>query len=738
MGFCVDFIHNERVGKNPNLWIIWRNSFSKPVVYSSSDQQITIFMEVRSKKFFLLAVHASSLRARRRDLWVHLSSQPISSLPWLVVGDFNATLLASEKRGPGAFHTGVAMDFAAFLDSTSLLPLPSKGNRFTGSNNRKQGNASVVLDRSLCNHAWLDHYHDAYQRLEHKDFAAVVRQSWGGYVSGSPFYVVTQKLKGLKVALIGWSRAAFPNVNIEVDRARAALEDAQEIMETVGTTEIQALTCGDRNTRFFHLATKIRHSKNLVRVLKKADGTVLNDGPQINTYVTEYYEAFHKRVTTEAWLDILSCIPSIISANDNIFLTAVPSREEIKATTFDLDPDSAPGLDGFPGAFYRSCWEIIESDVCRAVSRFFVDGIITKGINNNFIMLIPKVEEALTLDKFRPICVGNFLYKLIPKILATRLSGFLPRLISEEQGAFQKGKVIFSNICVASELTNILHMKSYGGGMGLKLDIQKAYDSMEWDFMFNVMRKFGFNNKWVNMIYQLLSSAWLSILLNGGPIGFFGVERGLRQGDPLAPLLFIIVEVLCRGFAELQSSHKITPYQDLEAQANEIIEVLWKKPSFDWVKLNIDGCSLGNPGHSSAAGIFRNSQGQPEGSYAEYLGIATNHTAEFTAFFIGVQMACDMHVRRLWIECDAEIVVAAIKNGNIPWKFKQAWLGMANYLQGIRWEITHNYREANTVADLIAKKCASTHTSQRWGIAPPYVHYEIEWDLQERSRFRFR
>ncbi|XP_043717730.1 uncharacterized protein LOC122665645 [Telopea speciosissima] len=420
------------------------------------------------------------------------------------------------------------MDFATFLDSSSLLPLPSKGNKFNWSNSRERGNVAAVLDRSFCNSAWLDLYNDAYQRvlprsvsdhlllvvfsdlvpkpvncpfrlhrfwLEHYDFAAVVSQSWVEYVSGFPFFVVTQKLKRLKAILRIWSRSAFPNVNLEVDRARTALEDAQEVVKNVGCSEYliqcesqakqeyinaikleeklwleksrnRALTCGDRNTRFFYLATKIRRSKNFIRVLKKADGNLINDASQISNYITDFYESFHRRANSDAHPEILSCIPSVILPDDNAFLTTVPSKKEIKAAVFDLDPDSAPGPDGFPDVFFRCCWNIIERDVCRVISNFFREGIITKGVNSNFITLIPKIEGAVTLDKFRPICLGHFLYKLIPKIVTTQLSGILPKLISEEQGVFQKGKVIFSNICVASEITNSLHVKSHGGRHG--------------------------------------------------------------------------------------------------------------------------------------------------------------------------------------------------------------------------------------------------------------------------------
>ncbi|XP_043693114.1 uncharacterized protein LOC122643564 [Telopea speciosissima] len=140
-----------------------------------------------------------------------------------------------------------------------------------------------------------------------------------------------------------------------------------------------------------------------------------------------------------------------------------------------------------------------------------------------------------------------------------------------------------------------------------------------------------------------------------------------------------LMKCLIKSVQDLLIAHQIGtnfPY----TQANRIIEIRWRKPNVNWVKLNIDGCSMGNPGHSSAAGIYRNSQGQPIGSFAQYLGITTNHYAKFSAFFIGVQKAKEKNINHLWIECDAEVIVAAVKKENIPWKFKQAWLGAAHYL----------------------------------------------------------
>lgn len=178
----------------------------------------------------------------------------------------------------------------------------------------------------------------------------------------------------------------------------------------------------------------------------------------------------------------------------------------------------------------------------NAVLQFFTTRWILPNYNSNTIILIPKYPEADSIDKYRPIALANFKFNILSKILADRLASILPNIISKEQRGVIEGRNIKDCIATTSEAINLLDKKCFGGNLALKIDVSKAFDTLSWSFLLKVLRQFGFNATFCNWIHAILKSAKISIFVNGSHHGFFDCKRGVRQGNPLSPLLFCIAE----------------------------------------------------------------------------------------------------------------------------------------------------------------------------------------------------
>ena len=161
-------------------------------------------------------------------------------------------------------------------------------------------------------------------------------------------------------------------------------------------------------------------------------------------------------------------------------------------------------------------------------------------MNATFIALIPKKAAAVDVKDFRPISLVGGIYKILAKVLAIRLHMVLGEIISTPQIAFVLNKQILDSVLIANECLDS-RLKSGQPGLLCKLDIKKAFDDVNWGFLSQMLERCGFSVKWRRWISFCLSTVRFSILINGSPHRFFGSSRGLRQGDPLSPLLFVLV-----------------------------------------------------------------------------------------------------------------------------------------------------------------------------------------------------
>ena len=203
-------------------------------------------------------------------------------------------------------------------------------------------------------------------------------------------------------------------------------------------------------------------------------------------------------------------------------LTAPFTKEEFWIAMFSMHPDKCSGPDGYSPGFYQHFWSLCSDDIFKDCCTWLDTGQFPAELNMTNIALIPKGNAQHSMKDWRPFALCNVLYKLISKVLANRLKVVLPHCISDSQSAFVSGRSILDNAMVDTEVIDFMKTMTRGneGYVALKLDISKAYDRMDWDYLRQVMAKMGFDHKWIHwmsLIYvlnQWIILSWLMVKLS--------------------------------------------------------------------------------------------------------------------------------------------------------------------------------------------------------------------------------
>uniref|UniRef100_A0A2N9I899 Reverse transcriptase domain-containing protein n=1 Tax=Fagus sylvatica TaxID=28930 RepID=A0A2N9I899_FAGSY len=320
------------------------------------------------------------------------------------------------------------------------------------------------------------------------------------------------RLRGIQVSL-----ASSPNsflVNLE-KQLRLEFLDILQLEEEFWAmkSRINWIVQGERNTNFFHTSVVVRRKRNRIVSLKDnlvAFGVFL--GGMLGFLRL-------RRVTWSLGVTLL----------------------EVKEALWSLKPFKAPGPDGLHAGFFQRYWGSVGDAVFKEVSHIFDTGCMPEFLNQTLLTLIPKCPGADCLGNFRPISLCNTLYKVVTKIIVKRLRVALPKLVSPLQTAFVPGRKGIDNMILVQELVHTMGTKKGKEGyMAIKIDLEKAYDRLEWHFIRDILLLFNFPASMIKLILSCVSSSSISVLFNGGKLEEFKPSRGIRQGDPLSPYLFIL------------------------------------------------------------------------------------------------------------------------------------------------------------------------------------------------------
>ena len=286
---------------------------------------------------------------------------------------------------------------------------------------------------------------------------------------------------------------------------------------------------GDLNTKFFHYKASQRKRKNSIYSIQDADGNIWKDSIHIHSTFLTYFQNIFNSTIQNINPDIFNVVRSRISNTNFEFLNKEFSALEVSEATKSLKGNFAPGPDGLSALFYHQYWDIIGLDILNYTLNILNNKGNMTEINHTYISLIPKTNNPKNPSDFRPISLCNVILKTITKTVANRIKKVLPNIIHENQSVFLPGRLITDNSLIVFETLNYIKKprKKDNGFVGIKLDIAKAYDSLEWDFIESTLKAMGFPNNIIHVIMHCIRSVSFSILLNGQPTDPFYPNRGL-------------------------------------------------------------------------------------------------------------------------------------------------------------------------------------------------------------------
>ncbi|XP_074306147.1 uncharacterized protein LOC141641381 [Silene latifolia] len=581
------------------------------LAYNAQYIHMFVKSQTDDRRFYLTMIYASNDLYERVELWEFLKQVATNCTdPWLWLGDFNTVLSPVERLGGNTTEIEMEQ-FQECVSLCCMDDISATGALYTWSNKQAASDRVYSrLDRAMGNLEWMAMYGDyiahfhpeglfdhcpctvVHRRADlggkrnfkyfnmwgtSAEFKPSVLQVWRRSFPGTKMFGVIKKLKALKPVLKRLNTTCFSDIentttiaSLALTKIQQALVDNPEDLNLIQqeldlAKDLRELTVardsflsqkakiqwsieGDLNTAYFHQAIKKRTMMNKVFQIEDEDGRLCTEGADIQMAFLDYYQSLLGSHTQTLSVQKHVVTGGPCCTEEHWLILAQPvTMEEVKQCIFSIPNGKSPGPDGYSSQFYKDAWDIIGDEVGAAVINFFEAGRLLNQINSTVITLIPKIDRPTSVKHFRPISCCNVLYKAISKVMCNRLARILPDIISRNQGAFVKGRSILENILICQDLVRMYNRGMVSPRCMFKLDLQKAYDSIEWQFVDQMLEALNFPEHFRKLIMLCITTPSYTLNLNGSHFGYFHGKRGLRQGDPISPLIFCIcMEYLTR------------------------------------------------------------------------------------------------------------------------------------------------------------------------------------------------